>query len=279
MNIFSSDLYRIRKGAAGRNTLIGLAITIAFLAVTFLTMTSDGFQVFMGETSVEQGASEDEMQAMQADFAEMDELLPTNAAEFTSEIVAAHILPFFLLPLIITIFCADFGHGTYRNTLSYESDRTKVYLIKLLLSACACLALNIIALVFSVLIGGFIFGFGGLTASFFLRIMTTTLLLLPVQLGVVGFGHCLTAFFRKSSSVIAIYLITLMVFSSIIQFASMLAGFGWLALLDVNSVGKLLINYQAMSAAEIIIAVGAGLLVAAGTTAAGLIRYRSTDMA
>jgi ABC-type transport system involved in multi-copper enzyme maturation permease subunit len=210
---------------------------------------------------------------------EFDVFMPRSAADFAREIVATNMLPFFFLPLIITIFCADFGNGTYRNTLSYETNRTKVYLSKLILSVCGCVFLTLVSLLLSILIGGIAFGFGGLTPAFFLQILVSTLLLLPIQLAIIGFGHCLVAFTKKSSMTIAIYLIALMLLTSLIQMLTMIPSLQWLSLLDWNMVGKLMISYWTLPFSDILIAVVSGLAIAAGTTVLGVTHYRKADMA
>lgn len=279
-NIIHSDLYRIRKGAAARNSIIGLMATILFMGLTFFTMTSNGFQLFIDDASNSvQNITSEDMAEMSEAFDAVQSTVPVNAAEFGREMLAEDFLPFFFLPLIITIFCADFTAGTHRNTLSYESSRIKVYLSKLVLSILCAVALNLITLAFSWFVGGVLFGFGGFTAEYLLQTLIFLLLLLPVQLGVIGFGHCLVAFTKKSSSTIAAYLLVLAIVSVILQTASLLPSLQWLTLLDWNGVGSLLAAYWTMPIGNIIIAAGTGLVIATATTALGISHYRKTDMA
>lgn len=279
MNIFASDLYRLRKGAAIRNTLIGLIIVIAFMGWTLFATSAGELQVFLDETASSQGASAVELAEMQDDFDEINQAMPGSGADFVKLMVASNLPVFFLLPFILSIFCADFNNGTGRNTLSFESSRAKVYLEKLLLCIVAGLALNLVTAALSALMGGILFGFGGMGLAFWSRLLVTILLMLPSQLGAIGFGYCLVALFQRSSAVIAIYLIGLTVLTAVVQLVSALRGLGWLLLLDWNAVGKLMLDYGAMATGQILLAVIAGLLIAAATATAGLLRYQKTDIA
>ena len=278
LNIIRSDLYRLGKGAAVRNTVIGILATVLLLGLTYFTLTSDGLQVYIDDAAAGAVASEDWAE-LSKDMAGMQTIIPANASEFGREMAATNYLAFFLLPLIITIFCADFSAGAYRNTLTYESSRAKVYLAKLTLSVLGCIALSLINLVFSWIVGGFLFGMSGFTAEYLLQMLVTLLLLFPVQLGLIGFGHCVVAFTKKSSTTVAIFLVAPTLLSAAFQMLSLLPTFSWLPLLDWNSVGSWLAAYWTMSGGEIFLAVGSGLAVAAVSTALGLAHYRKADMA
>lgn len=284
LNIFYSDAYRLRKGAAARNTIIGLLATILFLVLTMFTFTSEGFRLYLdgqeqAGTFAGQEMTEADIADMRDAMDEVGEVAPINGADFCREMLASNMLAFFVLPFIIAIFCADFSTGAYRNTLSYESSRTKVYLAKLALSALSYALLFLITFAGSLLVGGVFFGFGGVTPAFFAESFVFFLLLLPVNLGVICFGHCLVALTRKSSMTIAIYLIGLTALTGVIQMLAMLRPLRWIALLDWNGVGKALIEYWTMPIGDILIVIVSGLVIAAGTTAIGLARYRSADMA
>lgn len=276
-NIIRSDIYRLKKSATARNTIIGLLATILLIALMTISMTSGGFTVFLDESTVSV-MTEREQAEFQKDLADMQGYFPANAAEFVTEIVSPNILPFFLLPFIIAVFCADFSAGTYRNSLSHESSRARVYIAKLGLDALCCLLLNVITILFSCLLGGLLHGLGGFSAEFFQHILITTLLLLPSQLGAICFGHMLVSFTKKSSSTIAIYLVGLTLLSVALQSLSIIPRLRWLMLLDWSSAGKLLAAYWTLSAGNIAIIVCSGLAVAALTTALGLAYYQKTDI-
>lgn len=279
-NIINADIYRLRKGAALRNTIIGVFITVAFIAVTMFTFSSEGFSIYLDETASQAGMSDTELQEMHDDIAEADETaMVASGASFAQEMAASNAMPFFLLAIIITVFCADFTAGTHRNTLSYESNRTKVYLGKLLLSIGIFVLLYFAQLVFSWLIGGVFFGFTGFSAEYFLQTLVGFLLMLPVHIGIISIGHCIVAFARKSSVTIAVYLIGLTLVSSFLQMASQLRNLAWLLLLDVISAGHTLVYYWQSAPSDIIITVVFGLVAAVASTALGLARYNKTDMA
>lgn len=275
-NIIHADIYRIFRSAALRNTIIGIIATVVLIGGITAFETSDGLNIML-DSAAQQMASAD-LAEMKSDLEDMKNYFPQNAADFVRDTTADPALLFFLLPLIITVFCADFSHGTYRNTISYESSRTKVYISKLLLSVGFCLLLELIALCSGWLVGVLLFGFSGFSAQYFVRLAVVLLLLLPTQLGLIGLGHCIVAFTKKSSSTIAIFLIGLTVISIALQSLAMFPELGWLSLLDWNSTGKLLATYWNMPAASIAFIVCTQLIIASVTTVLGVSRYRGSDL-
>lgn len=276
INLFNSDFYRLRKSASFRNTIIGLIILTIFVGflIKFMSNT-DGLVILLDEYAQDAMPSE----TLQEQLSEFEEAIPDGAAGFIDELLGSNILALFLLPLIITIFAADFTAGTFRNTLSYESNRKKVYLSKLLLSTLGCLILTIILLITSWITGGLFFGFSGITPEYIIHTIVVVLLLFPVQMGIIGFGHCVIAFTRKSSSTTAIYILTLIFLSLFLQVISMLKPFRWIVFLDWQSAGKLLVNYTDLKVSEIITIVASGAAIAVITSFLGITRYEQSDMA
>lgn len=275
-NIISSDFYRLLHGSALRNTLIGLLGTVLILCIAMFSFSSmnEGLTIYLDSGTVTQEDATEIKDSMD----EMNQLSPHNAAEFGSEILSSNFAPYFFLPIIIAIFCADFTYGTYRNTLSRGTNRSGLYFSRLLLSVVCCLAIQVLSVLISWPIGGIFLGFGGFSSEYLGHIATTFVLMIPTQLAMVCFGHCLAAFAKKSGAVIATYLIGPMVLSMALQFLAMRPNLNWLILLDWASCGKLLIEYWNMSTGQILATVCAGLIVAVGTTALGIAHYRKVDL-
>lgn len=275
-NIISSDFYRLLHGAALRNTLIGLlgTVLIVGLAIFSFNGMSEGLTIYLDNGAVQETDSAEIKDAM----GELNQLSPYNAAEFGNEIFSSNFVPFFFLPLIIAIFCADFTYGTYRNTLSNGMNRSKLYLAKLLLSIICCIALQAFSVLISWPIGGIFLGFGGFSAEYITHIAVAFLLMIPTQLAMICFGHCLVAFTKKSGTVIAVYLIAPMVLSIVMQTLAIRPRLNWLLLFDWASSGTLLIEYWNMSTGQILTIVCSGLIVAAATTALGVIHYQKADL-
>lgn len=281
-NMISADLFRLRKGMATKGMLIGVLATILLIGIISFAVTTEGVQMLMedGVAMVESGLmSEGELVDIQTDMKDTYEMLPDNAAGFGRMIIGENFLAPFFLTFIVVIFAGDYSTGTYRNTLSYESDRTKIYVSKLLLSMAYAIGLSLAALLFSWLLGGILFGFTGFSAAYFQKMGMTLLLLLPAQLATVTFGHFLVAFTKKTGTTIAIYLVTLLVGSSVLQMLAMLPGLKWLLLIDWMYSGKQLASYWTMATGDILISVISGLVMAALFFVLGLLRYRKTDMA
>lgn len=289
MNLFHADFYRLRKSASFRNTIIGLILLILLVATPLKFVTSNGLVVMLDEYAGD-NLSPSEWEEIQRDMEELrtvEETATANAAGFINQMLSSNFVAFFFLPMLITIFAADFTTGAARNTLSYHSNRNRIYLAKLLLSIVSCLILTAVSLLTSWLVGGLYFGLSGVTSADISRILMAQLLLLPTQLGVLGFGHCIIAYTKKSSSTIAIYLLTLTFSSVVLQllqnFSFSVAGrsisFEWIGLLDWNGASALLINYPSMKVTEILFVMVGGLGIAALTTALGMTRFKRSDIA
>ncbi|MFV0401527.1 MAG: hypothetical protein ACK5LX_13060 [Oscillospiraceae bacterium] len=277
-NIISADFFRLRRGAALRNTLIGVAIFIIFIAVMFFFSQSEGFNDLMMDSA--EGISAAEAAQMEQDLQELQEgSSVNNGADFAAEMLAQSIIFLAFLPIALAIFCADFSAGTYRNTLSYESNRKRVYLSKLLLSAGLCILIALAMVLFSCLVGGIFFGFAGFTGQFFAHTLTTFVLQLPLFLAAVAVCHFLIAFTQKSSTTITIFLVGFMAITVILQvLATSVPGMDWLMLFDPQSGGKIMAYREMASTADMVIVAGYNIAVAVAATVLGLVRYRKVDM-
>lgn len=275
--IIRSDIYRLRHGTMVRNVLIVLLAVLAFLAVMFVALRSEQMAFFVESGAIDQ-YDEGESETLQQDFSDVQDYLPANAAEFTTVVTGENMLLFFFIPIILAIFCADFTDGTYRNTLSYESDRTKIYLAKLALSVGCCFLLNIVTILACWVVGGIAFGALGFSAAYLLQTLVSLLLFLPGQLATICFLHCLIVFTRKSSSTIGIYIALCLGITTIVQLLTLIPQLGWVSYFDWNSVGQQLINYSTTPLYGLVLVVCSGLLAAVITTLVGINHYRKADL-
>ena len=274
-NIISSDLYRVRKGAAYRNTCLGILAIILVMLTSFLFVQSGAAAEMLTTTN----------DLTPADVAELEQAIQSevtlieNGAAFGQQMLSDFFIFLFFLPVAIAVFCADFSAGTYRNTLSYESDRTKVYMAKLLLSIGLCITMVLGMLAVSFLLGSVAFGFSGFTAAFFGNLSAALLLQLPIYLATITICHCLVSFTKKSSSTIAVFLVGYFVLDLILQLAVGIFHMPeWLMLLDAQSAGKLMAGYASAPKSYVVFVAVYYLGIATLTTLLGAVCYHKTDM-
>lgn len=276
-NLLHADFYRVRKSAGTRNSLIGLAAVLIFsLSMLFLTNSSAMQSVVSAQnsgTAVEISQDLKEMQGFTS------QALATSAS-FGLEMMEGNVLLLFFLPFILIVFGADFSAQTYRNTLSYESNRLKVYFAKLLLGIACGVVVVLFNLLFSWLLGGIFLGFTGFTAAYFAQVGTTLLLQLPVYICVISFGFCVVAFARSSGGTVAVYLLSLLGLGIATQLLLVIfPQMQWLMLLDWLNLTKVMAAYQTMPGSLVV----GGLLMAAGmtvlTSALGAYRFSKCDLA
>ena len=274
-NIISSDFYRVRRGAALRNTCLGLLLVVVFIMIMLIVMQSDKVPDMLATTNNLTPAEEAELrQSMQESITVVE-----NGAEFGLEVLAESIIFMFFLPIAIAVFCADFTAGTYRNTLSYESNRTKVYMAKLLLSIGLCLAMVIGTVIVSLILGAFAFGFSGITTAAVGKLLIVILLQLPIYLATITVCHCLASITKKSSMTIAFFLVGYFVLTLIVQL--MVGAFSlpeWLMVIEPQSAGKFAASFETAPVKDIaiLIAYYMGVSVIALLLGAGY--YKKTDM-
>ena len=274
-NIISSDLYRVRKGAAYRNTCLGILFVIIAMLASFLFLQSGAATEMLTTTNDLAPADVAELeQVMQSEVA-----LIASGAAFGLQMLSEFFIFLFFLPVVIAVFCADFTAGTYRNTLSYESDRVKVYMSKLLLSIGLCLAMLLGMLAVSSLLGSVAFGFSGFTAAFLGKLLTTLLLQFPIYLATITVCHCLVSVTKKSSSTIAVFLVGYFILTLVLQLAVGIFHMPeWLMLLDAQSAGKLMAAYADVPKSYIVFVVANNLGITALAVLLGAMYYQKTDM-
>lgn len=274
--IIRSDMYRLGKGRALKNTIIAsIGIVILILAIVMASST------IMQNISTD-GMTSIEIAELQNDVAEMEHIqaqATSNAANFMQEIAGESISAFLFLPILLAVFCADFTHGTYKNTLTYESNRTKVYFAKLLLSAGLCILIHLIGIVTGLLLGLVFFGTSGLTMAFWAQLALSLLLQLPIHLAIVCLGHCIISFTKKSGTTIAIYLIGLFALSLILQLTlNLKPDWTWLMLFEPLQALQLMMNYTMLTVGEIAASLGFFSAVAVGSTVLGALHFKKADM-
>lgn len=282
-NIIGSDLYRIRKGAALRNALLGL-FALIILIVGILTANKNGvfLNLAVGNMNDNVSVTVKQQEALEASVEDLDQMmtmLPQSGADFTDMMVSENILVFFLLFIPVAVVGADYSAGTYRNTLSFETDRKKVYLGKLVVNFILTLVLLVAATLFSILAGGIALGFSGFTGAFFAKLLAVLALQLPIYMALAAFAQCVLTLTQKTGASIAIYLVFTFFFSSIIQLAGiLLPTVRWLYRLDFISGLRLVSTYQTAPAADIVVPLLMAVGVLVGATALGMARYRKADM-
>jgi ABC-type transport system involved in multi-copper enzyme maturation permease subunit len=279
IDIIRSDFFRLRKGATAKLTVLGVCAFLTAMALIMLLLSSGVFTRILESSSEFAMFNASETGRTQVDdlYTAMNET-PKNGAEFARVFVGAGLLPFFLLPLMLAVFAADYSAGTYRNTLSYETRRGRVYWAKLLTSIISFVLLFVVSLVFATLVGSVLFGFGGFSLEYVGWLLTTVLLQLPIYLGMICAIHFLIAFTQKSSTTIAVFLLVLLLFPSVVQLLTfLLPTFGWLANFDLLGGLGAVAGYATAAPINIILPVTLGGALAIASTSAGMYRYMKTD--
>lgn len=197
IKLIKADLFRLSKGSAVRNVLIA-GITIILLTGITMYNSGSGFFNVSVSSSVSTGSS-----------------IPANGAEFVRQMRDDGFFPFFILAFAIAVLGADYSAGTLRNTLSYFAKRQSVYAAKCITGVLCCLAYSVACLVFSILLGCILFGFGGFSALYILRLLGQILLSLPLFAGMIGIGYFLLVFTKKSSITITVYIVGLLFMPSL----------------------------------------------------------------
>lgn len=277
-NIISSDFFRLRKGATLYATILGLLACVVLIVVVTATAQSPATADMV--TGME-GLSEEDRIELQQDFAEaQDETAYIDGgAAIGSEMLTQSVCLLFFLPVVIAVFCADFVSGTYRNTLSYETNCTRVYFAKLALSAVICIAMIIVMLVFGWILGSIVLGATGFSGAYFASTLLTLLLQLPIYLAAVAIGHFLVALTKSSSATIAIFIIGFFAVSIAFPLlAGSISGLEWLALLEPQTAATVMMQHATASASDIIIVAGYHLALIVIATVVGVLHFRKTDM-
>lgn len=288
INIITSDLFRVRKGAAFYGVMIGILVLILSTGGILTVIRSSSFQKMVGDEnslfSVEIMSEDDRADIEKLKAAE-DEL-PQNGGEFIKFMMAeaGEGMALLLLPFIIAIFGADFSTGTFRNLISHGTNRNKIYLAKM----CGSLILTVLMLlsfiILSGVVGAAMFGFAGFSGALLVEIIGAIVRMLPILMAFICIGHCIIAFTKRSSYTIAIYLVGTMVWALILQVLAMLRpGMQWLMQLELMSAvgavtGFSSLNGQiALSGGQLIVPMVFSLILIVGSLAVGMNRYKRLD--
>jgi ABC-type transport system involved in multi-copper enzyme maturation permease subunit len=273
LNIIRADFFRVRKGAAIKGVFIGLIALVILLAYTFNMVSNN-----LGDQGYEGSGISFTVESNERTIIESIANGGAFLLEMTSENGIFNALPIFLLPLFIAVFGADYSAGTFRNLLSHESDRKKVYMAKLLLMLpLTLLMLLVLALTLS-LSGGLLYGFAGFTGDVIGKVLCTFLLQMPIYLALICLGHFLLVFTKKSSRTIAIYLIGLFALDAVLQiFLIIRPQWVWLANLDLVGALNRVAGYQVLPVKDIVMSLVFAGVVAIVTFMVGMLRYQTTD--
>jgi len=274
LNIIQADLFKVRKGKAFLGVMLGLFLTLILVAIVFKVVSAPTFNDYM--SGAQEYYSEDDM----VDINEAQQMLPSNGGEFLlmmfREIASSY--AFFILPFIITVFGADYSSGTYRNLLSYHSGRTGIFAAKMITTTIITIAMLIGAGILAFIVGGILFGFGGFSAAVIVQVLKAMIFMLPILLAFIALGYCITALTKKTSYTIAIYFVTLLVWSVVIQLPAMLIpGMGWLMDLDLMNSLKTAAQYAGGADVSLAVPMVFSIILMIGSGVLGLIKYKTTD--
>ena len=270
LNIIKSDLFKIFKGKALYGVLLALLGLVFIIAgvITYTQSESYREKVNSGEEQFIEMESSDESDHLQ------------NGGEFLT-MMSEHLgvaFLFLILPFIMAVFGVDYSTGTYRNLLSYHSRRGTIYLAKMITSAILTLVMLICFVVFSVIAGGIMLGFGGFTGAVLMGVAKALLLMLPVMLAMIGVGYCVMTFTKKTSATIAVYLIGITVSGLAVQLPMVLFPKAeWISQLDLTSSIGTLAQYGIRAEGEIMVPLVFSAILIAGTYILGVVRYKTTD--
>lgn len=271
-NLIQADLFRMSKGRTVRTTVLGLLIVMMIVMVISIVL-SNGSLLNSLEPRV------DTPNELAQDMAEMHALVPTTGPDLVLDILSDTIIAFFILPISLAVFGKDFSAGTYRNTLSFESDRKKVYLSKLISTTLVAQCTILIALILGGLIGSLVLGVGDLNGAYFTRLFIILLLQFPLNVALVCLYQCVIAFTKKSGAAIAIILVYLFVSTSVVQLMMLLVpDLRMIKLLDMMKGYQVMAFYDSLPKIETIafLLISGAMMVI--STVVGLWKYGKSDM-
>lgn len=285
LNIISSDIYRVRKGAAFYGVMAGIAGLFLLIAGIFKIISSPGFNDLVeqsagagtGLITVEPGSTAADLEEAQRD---LEEFLPENGAQFIIFMLeqASNCLPLFLLPFIMAVFGADYSSGAFRNLLSHESGRGKIYVAKLISTMLFTVLMLLGFLVLGGVIGGLFYGFGGFNSAFCIKTSIILGLQMPIYLAFICLGHFIMAFCKRSSYTIATYIVGLFVWTFVLQMLAMaIPGLGWIMRLDLMSAATVVTQYQTAVAADVVTPLIFSAIIIVVTMGLGSYKYKTTD--
>lgn len=225
--IIRSDIYRLKKGKTVKITLLVSAL-LAFLILAL----SLSFSSIVTNIPTD-GMSATDIAEMQADVAEMQSQTAGTGASYVTEINGQNFMIFLFLAVIVAVFSTDFDNGTYKNTLSYESNRNKVFWGKFILTFFTCILIKIVTLFFSFLSALIFIGTSGFSVAFWLQTLLAFVFQLPIYISIIAVAFCIVTFTKKTAALNVIFLVGLTVVSVVFQMVSALKDtLNWLVLFD-----------------------------------------------
>ena len=271
-NLLHADFYRLGKGVAVRNTIICLIAVFCIVLATTVASRNGSFGVALSNTD---GVTEQDLQ----DFTEMESMLPQSGAGMILSFITQEVIAFFILPLAIAVFAQDFSTGTYRNTLSFETNRKKIYFSKMIITSVLTVGLLLSVLVFGMLSGGVLLGFGEFGGAFFKTLGIILALQIPVYFALVSILHSVIAFTKKSGTAIAVILVYMFTSSIIVQLVMMFFPKAqFIQLFDLLSILSVVGQYSTISFSTLLACLAVPTAVGIVATVAGVMHYSKTDL-
>lgn len=281
LNIIKADFFRLRKGKGIYAVILGMFGIVLAMSL-LISAISAGW--ISEENQVANGAGIVTIESVDGDSQDNAELLaslvPENGAEFVSSMYSdvGNILSWFVLVFIIVVFGVDYSAHTYKNLLSYQTKRSKIYLSKLSLSSLLAIGSLLIWGLISFVIGGVAFGFQGYSVERFIPMITGVALMMPMLLAFVSIGYWLVVFTKKTTTTIATYIIGGIVVGTILQISAMLfPAKQWIPRVDLASAMSAMMKYQTLETLDIITPIGLAIALIILTTGMGLYKYKKTD--
>ncbi len=261
MNIIRADLYRLVRS---KGLYITIGIYLFFIIMQALA-SSVGTMGVQTELPSEQGVAPLVFTGMTAPFEMMK---------------AGDNLLFFLLPFIIFIGAADFSSGTAKNVLANGVNRTKYYLSKLISTSVVCFFLMLIMVVISMICGTIKNGFGGaFDADYMMKLAKPFFSQLLLCLGVNSFGIFIAFITKRTAAVNGIYIafctVPLLIAAMLTELSSK---FDVLAKFDVITNIRMLADFEALAAEDIVRALAIGAFYILAGTIGGICLFRRSEI-
>lgn len=275
-NMMNSDFYRLKKGKTLWTVMV---VTIAIVLLIWVLSSSSAS---IAQSLPTDGMTDAEISELYSDSMkveqEMNQTIGT-APSFILEIMGQNYLFFLFLPIILAVFCADFDFETYKNTLSYESNRARIYLSRLFLVMGLCFAVKVISLITAGVVGVIFIGTAGFTPGLFITLLYSFLLQIPIYLAVISFTFLMITFFKKNGATIATYILGLMVVSMLMQvIPSYKPGLDFFTLLDPTNAISLVVDPSSLTTGNLLIIVIFYSLFAILSILLGMLHFKKQDL-
>ena len=259
LSIVKSDLFRLSKGSTIRNILIA---SILVIVLTALSAAGIGpFRFSIGTAGLQSNA-------------------PVSGVEFAGQMRNDILFPFFILAIAVAIMGAEYSAGSFRNTLAFNTKRGSVFTAKYLSGLLCCLGYSIISLLVSVLLGSFLFGLGGFSSMWFLRLLGQIFLSIPFYIGMIGVGFCLLVFTQKTSVTNVVYIVGLLFASSLThQLYQLIPAADWLPYCDPLSAFSIVAVYWEYPPQLVAAILLTWSVFDAAVIALGMYRFSTSDIA